>query len=373
MSQRLRDRVASTGRKRLLALDGGGIRGLITLGYLEAIEAIVCARHGRDVRLRDHFDLIGGTSTGAIIAAGLALGLTVKEVTDAYMALGKSIFEHPTMVGGLSHGLLAAKFLAKDVEAALEKIIGDRTLDTEDITTGLCIVAKRFDTNSVWPIVNAPDNEFTAYEREPNGKFLLRKIVRASTAAPTYFDPEFITLGPATYGFIDGGVSMHNNPALQLLLVAAIPAFGFGWGREETPLSIVSIGTGDWSRAVPLTAWDSGSMPVKQVGALVGMLMEDASALNETILQALASGRNRRHIDHLTGALDGSLFGARGLTYERYQVELSEPFLREIGAPDAYIGRIDSYREMDNIKYMADLLELGRLAAKRQVGDADIM
>lgn len=367
----LQDRIEAPGTKRILSLDGGGIRGLITLGYLEHIERELSAGDAA-WRLRDHFDLIGGTSTGAIIAAGLALGLSVAEIRGHYLALGKSIFGRPTLLGGLSGGALAAKFSTGPVNKALDSIIGDRTLATEDITTGLCIVTKRFDTNSVWPIVNAPRNRYTFHETKPNGQFRLSSIVRASTAAPTYFDPEFVTLGPETYGFIDGGISMHNNPALQLLLVASIKEFGFGWGGEDRPLHIVSIGTGEWSQAIPISAWTEGSMPIRQVGNLISMFMEDASTLNETVLQALARGRNRRIIDRLTGNLPDALWPHAHLRYERFQILLEEPFMKEAGIENAYIGRIDAYRNMDNIDHMNDLLELGRHMARRQVQREDL-
>ena len=69
-----RDRhLFAPGRKRILALDGGGVRGVVALAFLKEIERALAAQAGRPVRLCDHFDLIGGTSTGAIIAAGLAL------------------------------------------------------------------------------------------------------------------------------------------------------------------------------------------------------------------------------------------------------------------------------------------------------------
>lgn len=367
----LQERIQRQGPKRILSLDGGGIRGLITLGYLEQIERTLGAGNPA-FRLRDHFDLIGGTSTGAIIATGLALGLSVQEIQTRYLELGKSIFGRPRFLGGLTGGMLAAKFATEPVEKALEEIIGDRTLATPDITTGLCVITKRFDTNSVWPIVNAPKNRYTYHATQPNGEFRLSAIVRASTAAPTYFDPEFVTLGPATYGFIDGGISMHNNPALQLLLVASIKEFGFGWGRVETPIHIVSIGTGEWSNAVPISGWTEGSMPIRQVGNLIGMLMEDASALNETILQAMSRGRNRRTIDRLTGDLPEALWPQAALTYERFQLYLEEHFMRSMGIPEDYTGRIDAYRKMDNIDHMDDLAALGRYMGERQVERRDL-
>ena len=76
------------GPKRILALDGGGVRGIVALAFLKKIEQALEAEAGKFVRLCDHFDLIGGTSTGAIIAAGLALGHSVDQIHDFYTSPG---------------------------------------------------------------------------------------------------------------------------------------------------------------------------------------------------------------------------------------------------------------------------------------------
>ena len=68
------------GPKRILSLDGGGVRGAATIAFLERIEALIEEIEGRPVRLCDWFDMIGGTSTGAIIATALALGYRVSEI-----------------------------------------------------------------------------------------------------------------------------------------------------------------------------------------------------------------------------------------------------------------------------------------------------
>ena len=82
--------------RRILALDGGGVRGMLTLQYLRAVETMLRARYGRpDFRLHEYFDLIGGTSTGAIIAAGLALGRSVDEIECLYRDLATRIFTKP--------------------------------------------------------------------------------------------------------------------------------------------------------------------------------------------------------------------------------------------------------------------------------------
>jgi patatin-like phospholipase/acyl hydrolase len=80
--------------KRILALDGGGIRGILTLEYLGVIEDVLKTRTRRDdFRLSDYFDLIGGTSTGAILATTLACGMSVAVLKKLYLDLGKSVFE----------------------------------------------------------------------------------------------------------------------------------------------------------------------------------------------------------------------------------------------------------------------------------------
>ena len=89
------------GTKRILALDGGGIRGALTLGYLQRIEDVLKEQsdNKENFRLSDYFDLIGGTSTGAIIASCLAIGMKVSQITDLYMKLGgKNIFQKAVLV-----------------------------------------------------------------------------------------------------------------------------------------------------------------------------------------------------------------------------------------------------------------------------------
>ena len=100
------DHLFGPGPKRMLALDGGGVRGILSLGYLSHIEQILQKRNGNDFRLCDYFDLIGGTSTGAIIATALALGFRVEEIQELYRQLAKEIFKKPFW----SLGLIGSKF-----------------------------------------------------------------------------------------------------------------------------------------------------------------------------------------------------------------------------------------------------------------------
>jgi uncharacterized protein len=88
------DRLDAKTPKKILSLDGGGIRGALTLGFLKKIEDILKAKNPDkpDYRLSDYFDLIGGTSTGSIIASLLAMGNTVDHIINLYMKLGDKIF-----------------------------------------------------------------------------------------------------------------------------------------------------------------------------------------------------------------------------------------------------------------------------------------
>jgi patatin-like phospholipase/acyl hydrolase len=218
--------------KRILALDGGGIRGILTLEYLGVIEEMLRKRSGADLLLCDYFDLIGGTSTGSIIAAALACGLSVDQLKRLYGEIGTSVFKEKFW----RKGLFVPKFPAAPVRQALDAHLGaDTPLDGERVRTGLMIMTKRLDTGSPWPLHNHPD---ARYARE-DGRLMLNQIVRASTAAPTYFEPEQIAIstrdGNVVEGaFVDGGVSPFNDPALQLLMVAALHGHGFRWqtGRD---------------------------------------------------------------------------------------------------------------------------------------------
>jgi hypothetical protein len=82
----------SAGPKRILSLDGGGVRGAVTVAFLKRIEELLDERMGREVRLGDWFDLVGGTSTGAIVAGALALGKRVDEVKEFYLERAPKAF-----------------------------------------------------------------------------------------------------------------------------------------------------------------------------------------------------------------------------------------------------------------------------------------
>src|SRR5262249_37131796 len=138
-------------------------------------------------------------------------------------------------------GYVSPKFRAGPLAEAIERQVGSETLGSDRLRTGLAIVAKRLDTESIWVFHNNPKGRFYSdrgRDRKgiPNKDMKLLNLIRASTAAPRYFTPQFIEIarddetGKVIQGaFVDGGVSPHNNPALLLFMLATISGYGFKW------------------------------------------------------------------------------------------------------------------------------------------------
>ena len=212
------------GQRCLLALDGGGIRGLISLGILEKIKSKLAeaTNRGSDFRLSDYFDFIGGTSTGAIIAAGLSSGLTVKEIIDFYRDAGSLMFKKEILLDRAWN-----KYRSDPLRLKLQEVLGaSTTLGSANLRTLLLIVTRNLTTNLSWPVTNNPFAKYNARSRpDCNLDLPLWQLVRASTAAPVYFPPEVVTLGPNSFVFVDGGVTPYNIPAFLMFRMATTATY----------------------------------------------------------------------------------------------------------------------------------------------------
>lgn len=350
--------------KRILALDGGGIRGVLTLEYLEVIEALLRKRQNdQNMLLSDYFDLIGGTSTGSIIAAGLACGMPVKDIKALYYGLGKDVFI-PT-----GWGIVSAKFKAGPLQKALDGALGaDTTLDGDKIRTGLMIMTKRLDTGSPWPLNNGGRGRYAAQD----GGLRLTQVVRASTAAPTYFEPEHIEIssrdGNTVEGeFVDGGVSPFNDPALQLLMLAVLDGHSFRWRTGKNELLLISVGTGTY-RQPPRSSGMFDNVAAAQGLRALQSLMDDCARTNQAMLQWLTDCLTPWQIDRAVGDMKlDSEEGPQLATYARYNVLLEQPWLRSTLKVELSPDKLAEIRKMDNPANMGGLAELGRAAAALQV------
>ena len=358
------------GPKRILALDGGGVRGVLSLAILAKIEQELGRIHGAPVRLCDYFDLIGGTSTGAIIATGLALGHSVSELRDFYRRLAPQVFKKPFFrLPGWQ-----AQFDAEALRRQLIGIIGDRTLDTKDLQTGLAITLKRIDAASSWILTNNPASKF--WESPTDNSFLgnrhysLANIVRASTAAPHYFDPQSIAIGdgmpPAL--FVDGGLTPHNDPSLALLLLAALPGYGLNWPLSPDKLTIVSVGAGgyrDRHDARALLRASSITIALRSLMQQIG----DNQALTLSMMSWLGAGGGPDWpINSEIGSLAGVTppFGAL-FKYRRYDVRFEKEWLEtRLGIKPTEI-ELAMVRRMDDPRGIPLLEKLGERAGERLV------
>jgi len=361
--------------KRILALDGGGLRGILTLSYLAEIEALLRERHGgsQDFRLSHYFDLIAGTSTGAIIAAALACGMSVAEITEKYLDLGQRVFKKSWLRRGYVRALYDEAGLIRE----LKKVYGAQTtIGDGSLQTGLLIVAKRLDTGSPWLISNNPRGQY--YGPRPNNviansDYPLWQVVRASTAAPRYFEPEKISITRGKAGekpiggeFVDGGVSPFNNPALQAVMFATLNGYRVAWRTGAERLLVVSVGTGSRdTQVVPATSAAGNALK-----SLVS-LMDDCADLMETLLQWMSASPTARTIDRELGDLrDDSIAPEPLMSYLRYNVALTKESLSTLGIslPNT---KIESLSAMDDPDNMNTLQEVGAKAAKQQIRSED--
>ncbi len=354
------ERLVGPGPKRILSLDGGGIRGALSLGFVERVETILRKRHGNpDLRLCEYFDLIGGTSTGAIIAAALAVGMDAAEIRKCYFELGGKIFSSRRSI----FRWVFARYQRRPFITALQDVFGDDKLGDDAVKTGLCIFAKRADTRSTWTLMNNPDWKFYHYNKDVP----LWEAIRASTAAPTFFIPEKLYVGDQFGAFVDGAVSMVNNPALNLLLIALLKGYGFNWQRGEDNLLLVSIGTGYAIRQQKIENILRNTF-LRWAVEIPKMLLEDANWHNQTLLQYLSKSPTSVVIDSAIGDLRDELPGPEPfLSYLRYDVSLDTETMLGYGVDKKIADMGYRLYKMDRAENRYALADVGAAAANHLV------
>lgn len=357
-----------SGQKFVLGLDGGGVRGVITLAFLERIEAILGAGDPA-FRLAHRFDLIGGTSTGAIIATGLALGLRASELKAIYFRLAPRVFARSRFRVKLIQSLFDATALEEEIHA----IVGDLRIESANLRTGLAIVMKRLDTGSPWLISNNPGSRYWDDPADGshvgNRHFRIADLLRASTAAPYYFAPHEVAIveGAPPGLFVDGGVTPHNNPILALLQLVTVPAYGFGWPVGERSLHFVSIGTGLHRQRLSAASARRTPAVALAVEALRGMSNE-AGDLATTTMELLGRTDTSWPINGEAGDLQGFRLTREPLfTFQRYNVRLDREWLRSELGLVLDDGTVERLTQLDNAGDLALLHEIGTAAAERFV------
>jgi hypothetical protein len=355
-------------QKRLLALDGGGIMGIMSLCILKRIEDQLrpYSGMGENFRLCHFFDYVGGTSTGAIIASGLAIGKSVDELIGFYRRSGPAMFQKAS----LTRRFLYHTFAAEPLRELLRREIGLESLLDMDkngkLKTLLLLVTRNVTTDSPWPISTNRRAKFNDESRpDCNMKIPLWKLIRASTAAPTYFEPEqidFVAGDPkCTFVFEDGGVTPYNNPALLLYRMATAPEYRVGWPVGEDRLMLISIGTGSVFRPLP-EAKLFGKSLLSNARTVPSTLMRSISVENDINCRTIGRCVYGDRIDSEVGSLMPveTPMSSRQFLYARYNPDISGDGLKAMGCADIRAGSL----QMDNVKAIPDLVRIGEKAAE---------
>ena len=235
---------------RILSLDGGGIRGAFTAAYLAEIERQLGSP------IADHFDLLAGTSTGAIIAAGLAFRQPAEKIERFYRECGPAIFRRrpPVVKGwkklvaglidailrprGLDYdGLAQSKYESKELKVGLMGVFGEKTLGE----SGTRLVIPSVDLTRGQTVVFKTPHMPTLFR---DRSLRVVDVLLSTTAAPTYFPHSVIFPGSA---YIDGGV-WANNPSMvayaETLKLCQTCKETDDFAFDQSAVSVLSVGTG---------------------------------------------------------------------------------------------------------------------------------
>lgn len=261
---------------RILTLDGGGIRGIIPVVWLERLERHLAGPvHG-------HFDLIAGTSVGAILGCAFAMGMTAKEAHGMWLDSAHIAFAKPAKLSEHARRIAArAGLMAKYDSAGLEALLQSIFKDLRMGDLGRPTLALSYDLSTMKVQV------FSSAKEEHKGLFVW-EVCRASTAAPLFWDPHMMVCDETgvKHPMADGGMTA-NNPVV-LAISEAVGEHRDGRGRSIDNVIVASLGTGappEGMSAVPKTIFGHGS-------AILQALMTGATGTDHVTARSMLPARN---------------------------------------------------------------------------------
>jgi uncharacterized protein len=225
----------------------------------------------------------------------------------------------------------------------------------------LLIVMRNASTGSPWPVSNNPKARFN----DPaltncNLNVPLWQLLRASTAAPIYFQPEEICLGEEKFLFVDGGMTPFNNPTLIAVLMTTLPAYKIGWTATREELHVISIGTGTAQARLPRKQAANINL-LDAMAYLAPAWIGAISAEQDFLCRVLGDCVYGAHIDSEVEALDSpSLLAAeeQKFSYVRYDQEGEQTNVDDLTQADV---------PLDDLTLIPFLQKLGRTYAAEHV------
>lgn len=282
-------------RCRILSIDGGGIRGILPGQIMVTLEKILKEKTKRpDARIAEYFDLIAGTSTGGILACILLAPekdkkrpkFSAQEAVDLYLERGDEVFDlslWQRIKSGV--GLLDEKYSADGLTEALEDYFGDLKLGE---LLKPCLI-------TAYDIRRRNAHFFRQHDaaNAPWKNFYVKDVARATSAAPTFFEPARVkSLTNVPYPLIDGGL-FANNPAL----CAYAEARNLPGNPKAKDMVMLSLGTGDRKEPYPYnTAKDWGALGWVQ--PVIDIMMSGVSETVDYQLRQIydAVGRKEQYL-----------------------------------------------------------------------------
>jgi patatin-like phospholipase/acyl hydrolase len=378
MNQNVIDKLDSAGPKKILACDGGGILGLMSVEILAKLEADLRATLGKpDLVLSDWFDFVCGTSTGAIIAACVSAGMSMDQIRQFYLESGKQMFDKASIFARLRYSYNDEP-LAKKLRTELNRALGYKdgaapaTLGDDNLRTVLMMVMRNHTTDSPWPISNNPRAKYNQPGRDDcNLNLPLWQLVRASTAAPTFFPPEEVTLARGTskqyqFIFVDGGVTTYNNPAYLAFQMATAAPYKMNWATGVDKMLIISVGTGSAPKARP--GLEKGDLwLLDHAKNLPSALMNAASAGWDMVCRTIGECRYGGKIDREVGDMifdpaAPNWSSSKLFAYVRYEPEVTREGLDALGLNDVDAAHVQL---MDSVDYIPEIQRVGKVYASR--------
>ena len=240
------------------------------------------------------------------------------------------------------------------------------------------MVLRNHTTDSPWPVSNNPAGRYNQSDRHDcNLRLPLWQLVRASTAAPTFFPPEVVAFAEGTdheyqFVFVDGGVTTYNNPAFLAFQMATAGSYGINWPTGEDQMMIVSVGTGRRPNARPGLEEDDLWL-LDHAKNIPSALMNAASDGWDMACRTVGSCRFGAPVDREFGdmVVDGETGenGGSGLfSYVRYEPDVTDAGLQALGLGD--IGA-DSVSVMDSTDHIVDIQRVGAAYADIAVDVAE--
>jgi uncharacterized protein len=263
-----------------------------------------------------------------------------------------------------------SKYDDEKLAGMLQSAFGKKTTLGSVRDALLLMIMRNATTDSPWPVCNNPAAKYNLPQRRDkphcdcNLDFPLWQLIRASTAAPTFFPPEQIAVGDKRFLFVDGGVTCYNNPSFQAFKMATVDPYKINWQTGQDKMLLVSVGTGIQTAAdLKLAAKDmhmlynAATLPT----ILIGAAQVEQDVLCRMFGACVAGDPIDRESGDLVGTTGPSL--PKLFTYARYNVELTRSGLDAIKAAGV---KPEHVQQMDSVKHLKEMQETGRaLAASR--------